>query len=95
MFCRKCGAEIFDEAVICPHCGVATGNPIQQTTDDSGSLWWLILGFIIPIIGLILYIVWMNEKPKNAKMAGVGALISVVLGVLSFAYLLSIAVITY
>ncbi len=26
MFCRKCGKEIDDEAVVCPHCGVPTVN---------------------------------------------------------------------
>ena len=26
MFCTKCGKEIHDEAVICPHCGVPTDN---------------------------------------------------------------------
>lgn len=31
MYCRKCGKEIDDEAVICVHCGVATNiAPIQQ-----------------------------------------------------------------
>lgn len=26
MFCSKCGREIDDEAVVCVHCGCATGN---------------------------------------------------------------------
>lgn len=26
MYCRKCGKEINDEAVVCPHCGVLTTN---------------------------------------------------------------------
>ena len=25
-FCSKCGNELFDEAVICPKCGCATGD---------------------------------------------------------------------
>ena len=38
MYCRKCGKEIDDEAVVCPHCGVLTvrngsprfyGQPVQ------------------------------------------------------------------
>ena len=28
MFCNNCGKEISDEAVICVHCGVATGRPM-------------------------------------------------------------------
>ena len=33
MFCRYCGKEILDEAVLCPHCGVMVKNvtlPTQQ-----------------------------------------------------------------
>ena len=26
MYCSKCGKEIFNEAVVCPNCGCATGN---------------------------------------------------------------------
>lgn len=26
MFCYKCGKEIDDEAIVCPHCGCATKN---------------------------------------------------------------------
>ena len=33
MFCKKCGKELFDEAVICPQCGCATENsaPVQKS----------------------------------------------------------------
>ena len=32
MFCKKCGKEIDDAAVICPACGVQTDNFIKQQT---------------------------------------------------------------
>lgn len=39
MFCNKCGAQIDDQAVVCPQCGVPTSNfqqqkaePVQQPT---------------------------------------------------------------
>ncbi|MCD7722613.1 MAG: NINE protein [Clostridiales bacterium] len=39
MFCSKCGAQIDDQAVVCPQCGVPTSNyhqapaePVQQPT---------------------------------------------------------------
>lgn len=32
MFCRTCGKEIIDEAVICPYCGCLTGVPQQPPT---------------------------------------------------------------
>lgn len=42
---------------------------------DSGSFLFGVLGFFIPVVGLVLYLVWKNEKPKNAKISGVGGLI--------------------
>ncbi len=48
--------------------------------EDSGSIGWAILGFIIPIVGIILFFVWMKTKPKCAQMALTGAVISIVLG---------------
>ena len=48
-------------------------------SDDTGSVGWGILGFCIPLVGLILFLVWNSTKPKNAKMAGIGALIGFVL----------------
>lgn len=32
MFCRTCGKQIIDEAVICPYCGCLTGVPQQPQT---------------------------------------------------------------
>ena len=29
-YCSKCGNELFDEAVICPKCGCATGDINQK-----------------------------------------------------------------
>jgi len=41
-------------------------------------------GFIFPIVGLILYLILKDTKPKNAKSAGKGALISVITGVVIY-----------
>lgn len=47
--------------------------------NDSASFGWGFLGFLIPIVGLILYLVWKDEYPLRAKSCGKGALISVIL----------------
>ena len=54
----------------------------QQPVVDSGSFGWAVLGFFIPLIGLILFLVWKDTKPRSAKQAGMGALVGVVLGIL-------------
>lgn len=53
---------------------------MQPTAQDNGSFGWAVLGFFIPIAGLILYLVWKTEKPLSARRAGIGALVSVIVG---------------
>lgn len=53
---------------------------LQPTAQDNGSFGWAVLGFFIPIAGLILYLVWRTEKPMSARRAGIGALVSVIVG---------------
>lgn len=75
MFCKNCGKEIDNAAVICPHCGVEQKN---QSVTDNGGFGWGLLGCCVPVAGLILWLMWKNEKPKTAKAAGIGALVSVI-----------------
>lgn len=65
MFCKNCGQEIDDKAVICPHCGVSQND--DSSVSDSGSIGWGFLGCCIPIVGLILFLVWRDNKPKKCK----------------------------
>ena len=92
MFCRNCGKEIDEKAYVCPHCGVLTSNAEAQkkTVNDSGSAGWGVLGFFFPIVGLILFLIWRDERPKSAKAAGIGALIFVIVYVIIFVIIISI-----
>lgn len=129
--CKKCSAQIDDQAAFCPVCGApqdvvkstaqpqqepfraeprqAQGNPFedreaprpqqvnyvdsqyqnqyqngnpyqqyQQNVVDNGGFGWALLGFCIPLVGLILFLVWKDTKPRTAKSAGMGALVSVI-----------------
>ncbi|KFI62982.1 hypothetical protein [Bifidobacterium cuniculi] len=57
--------------------GTSGGQQYQPypSQNDSGSFGWAVLGFLIPIVGLVLFLVWHTTKPKCAKMAGIGALV--------------------
>ena len=44
-----------------------------------------IAGLIIPLVGLILFLVWRKTKPAAAKCAGIGAIIGFVLNVILMA----------
>ena len=83
MFCRNCGKEVNDNAVICPGCGCETGKKSTSlaNANDASSFGYAFLGFLIPIVGLILFLMWKNEYPLRAKSAGKGALISVIISV--------------
>lgn len=56
----------------------------DNNVQDNGGFLWGLLGFCIPIVGLILFLVWKNDKPRTAKAAGIGALVSVILGVVFY-----------
>lgn len=74
MYCRNCGRYTDDSAIYCTNCGIKFDNDDTETYDSS-SLGFAILGFLIPIVGLILFIIYEEKKPKRAKSAGKGALI--------------------
>lgn len=91
-FCSKCGKEINDEAVVCVHCGCSTADPGKNGTVvfDAPSFGYGLLGFLIPLVGLILFLCWKDKTPLRAKSAGIGALVSVIIAVVF--YVLVIAV---
>ena len=55
--------------------------PQQAPVVDSGSFGWALLGFFFPVVGLILFLVWKDQKPLTAKKAGLGALVGVIASV--------------
>lgn len=71
-YCRKCGSQIDDEAVICPKCGVPqeknyNNNNSRKTSADAGGSIYVLLGVIFPIIALIFYLIWKDDKPNTAR----------------------------
>ena len=84
MFCQKCGKEIADEAVVCVHCGCSTNGNNVVAANDAPSTGMAILGFLIPLAGLIIWLVNKDTKPLFAKSAGKGALIGVILSVVFY-----------
>ncbi len=57
---------------------------MDNNVQDNGGFLWGLLGFCIPVVGLILFLIWKDQKPKTAKAAGIGALVSVILGVVCY-----------
>ncbi len=87
MYCGKCGKEIHDEAVICPHCGCGVSNrsvAAPKVETSALSLTAIIFAFLAPLVGLILGIVGMNvyknetfkQKCKGAILISLGMAIA-------------------
>lgn len=47
--------------------------------NNKRNIGWGILGFFFPIVGLILFLVWKNNRKENAKVAAIGAIIGAAL----------------
>lgn len=93
MYCKNCGCSLPDDATKCENCGAVLSygfeagktNPVKE---EKGSVLLGILGFMFPLIGLILYLAMMHSKPKKAKSAGKGALTAFII------YLVFIVIVT-
>lgn len=59
-------------------------NTNVTNPEDKGGFLWGLLGCCIPLVGLILFLVWKDNKPKTAKAAGIGAIVGVVVSVLCY-----------
>lgn len=73
-YCTKCGAELMDEAVVCPKCGCAVGeNRPANTTNASSTNGFAIAGFVLafffPLLGIIFGAMGIS---KANKMGGSG-----------------------
>ena len=89
-YCKNCGKEIDDKAVVCPACGVPQQD--KPAVVDSGNIGWAFLGCCIPLVGLILFLVWKDQKPNTAKKAGIGALVGVILIVIYYVVVIAAGV---
>ena len=69
------------EAVICPHCGCPTENYKGIQERDVPSTGLNILSFLIPLAGLVIYLIDRDRMPQRAQAAGRWALIGMVVSV--------------
>ena len=52
--------------------------PVER---DESSFGYGVLSFLLPLVGLILYLVWHDTTPLKAKSCGIGAIIGFITGV--------------
>ena len=79
MYCKKCGSEIEEGAKYCARCGYCAEDPLPavQVNEpiETAAVVFAILGFIIPLIGLIATLVYYKEKPRDAKVIGIASFV--------------------
>lgn len=58
-YCKHCGAELLDEAVICPKCGCPTGdtNTVVTTPTNANAIAAPKPGLTVSIIGFVIAVV--------------------------------------
>jgi hypothetical protein len=76
-YCKNCGKEVNENQAVCLECGVSTRELGAVHAIDDGGFLWGVLGFFVPIVGLILWLIWKDERPNTAKAVGIGALVNV------------------
>lgn len=94
-YCGHCGAELLDEAVICPKCGCPVGGANNMYAKSKSNSWnalavaGFVLSFFMAIVGLILSIVACKqirdsgEKGKGLAIAGI-VISSIIMAILTF-----------
>ncbi|HEY8444219.1 MAG TPA: hypothetical protein VIL24_05420 [Clostridia bacterium] len=91
LFCTFCGNNIRQQSFSNPSPSQPNSpynlyNPNAQrpvVVDDAGCL-AMFISFIVPFIGLALYVVWRDYRPRSAKTCLILALVAFGLGVLGF-----------
>ena len=77
-YCSHCGAQIQDEAVVCVTCGCSVAAHRGEPDVPSKEL--NIVSCLLPIVGLILFIIYQEKAPIKAKEIGKWALIGFCIG---------------
>lgn len=93
-YCTRCGCELNDDAKFCTSCGARVSNEgntpnhfnnnmntASIATDNESTVIYGVLSFLFPIVGLILFLVYNDTKPRRAKTSGKCALASVIIGI--------------
>lgn len=100
MYCKNCGCSLPDNATKCENCGAVLSYGFEAgktnlVKEEKGSVLLGILGFMFPLIGLILYLAMMHSEPKKAKSAGKGALTAFIIYLVFIViYLVFIVIVT-
>ena len=69
-YCRSCGAELVDEAVICPKCGVAVEGSVQEKGNNKLGVVGFILSFFTGPVAFVLSLIGLIQGKKRGEKVG-------------------------
>lgn len=96
MYCKWCGSKVDGNSKFCPNCGkeVLASNDGSQSVangdsnvvkEEKTNVWFAVLSFLIPLAGLIIFLVKKDKEPKTAKASGICAIVGFLIGtIISF-----------
>ena len=65
-----------DKAILCVHCGRYERKEVENT-DGSSVAWCTVVGFLLPILGFILYAIYCKTEQRKADAFLKGAVIGI------------------
>ncbi|MBO5411596.1 MAG: hypothetical protein J6A38_00760 [Clostridia bacterium] len=89
MFCKNCGQSVCDQAVICPHCGVA----IQEQAEQKGNgmaIAGFVCSFFMPILGWVFGGVGLARASKRKGKGKGFSIAAIAIATVNFVVALSI-----
>jgi len=93
MYCSKCGNQNPIDAKFCNVCGASFKTSasfqneifqVHEKKEEPLNVAYMILALIIPIVGIIQYIVWKKEQPKKANSILPWAIVGAVINFIYF-----------
>lgn len=88
MYCKHCGKFIDENSSYCTYCGTRLNSNEDALYDEHFNWGFAILGFLIPILGLILFIIYEKKNPKKASAAIKGVIAKIITKIVIFIILI-------
>ena len=91
-YCPNCGTQVRDDQDVCLSCGktLKLSNSKKAVQEEGSTTGYAVLGFFVPIVGLILFLIWKDDRPRASASAGKGALIGFILGIVIYVIFIAI-----
>lgn len=80
MYCTNCGSKIDEKAVICPNCVISTS--LNSNYNNIANI-----GF-----GIVLCLIWREEKPSTSKALAIGFITNLLIIIALYTFYFSIIV---